>query len=591
MALTSALYTGLSGLDVNSRNIEVIGNNIANVNTHSFKSSRMNFTTQLARTMSFGTPPGADTGGTNPSQLGMGARVSGTQRDFSNGALQSTGLATDLALEGSGMFIVRHGTDKFYTRDGAFDLNSFSQLSSTTGGVVQGYGVDGNFNIVKGALTDITIPLGSLTIAEETRNVDIAGNVNADGPLSTGGSNHTSRALYTDALLTTLATGAEDLTSPLVTLYRDDGAGGSVIAFEGGADTIITVTGVEKGGKALRDATFSFTDAATAATLGVDDFGTDLDSFAAFLKTALGLDDTVINGHDMGGDVIFNASGQIEIIGNEGTVQDLKIDTSDLFATNFTTAVNDPFVMQKNNVSDGEAIRTSFVAYDSLGTPLTLDITMVKQAVVVDGGTIWEYMVESDDNDALQRVLGLGILEFDANGNFVSATNQSFSMTRANGAADPLTIQLRFDHGPQVLSAFTEGQGISNIAATFQDGSALGTLNSMSVSENGIVVGAFTNGLTRTLGQVVVATFSNPEGVVDAGNGLFREGPNSGTAVETTPQSFGAARVVAGALELSNVDLSSEFVNLITASTGFSAASRVITTSDQLIQQLLSLSR
>ena len=591
MPLTSALYTGLSGLDVNAQNIEVIGNNIANVNTHSFKASRMNFTTQLARTMSFGTPPGGASGGTNPSQVGMGARVAGTQRNFTNGALQSTGLATDLALEGNGMFIERHGVDKFYTRAGAFDLNAASQLVSISGGVVQGYGVDQNFNIVTGAVTDITIPLGSLTTAEATRNVDVGGNVNADGPISTGGSNHTSRAFYTDAGLTVLTTGAEDLTSGAFDLYRDDGAGGSVLAIEGGSDTIITVTGVEKDGKALREMTFAFTDAATAATLGVDDFGTSLNDFAAFLRDALGLDSTSIAGQDLGGSVVINAAGQLEITSNEGTAQSLKLETPSLFATNFTSAVNDPFVMIKNNDGDGESARTSFVVYDSLGTPINIDLTTVKQEVVPDGGTIWEYIVESDDNDAFTRILGLGVLEFDAAGNFVSATNQAFSVTRANGAADPLTIQLRFDHDPKVLQSLTSTEAISTITAVHQDGFPLGTLDSMSVGETGVVVGAFTNGLNRNLGQIVVATFSNPEGLVDAGNGLFREGPNSGVPVETTPQSFGAGRVIAGSLELSNVDLSNEFVNLITASTGFSAASRVITTSDQLIQQLLTLAR
>ncbi|MFN7022121.1 MAG: flagellar hook-basal body complex protein, partial [Phycisphaerales bacterium] len=103
--------------------------------------------------------------------------------------------------------------------------------------------------------------------------------------------------------------------------------------------------------------------------------------------------------------------------------------------------------------------------------------------------------------------------------------------------------------------------------------------------------GGFTNGLTRTVGQVALATFSNPEGLVDIGSNLFTPGPNSGTPIIGEPLSLGAGRIVGGSLELSNVDLSQEFINLILASTGYSASSRVISTTDQLMQQLLVLGR
>jgi flagellar hook protein FlgE len=123
------------------------------------------------------------------------------------------------------------------------------------------------------------------------------------------------------------------------------------------------------------------------------------------------------------------------------------------------------------------------------------------------------------------------------------------------------------------------------------DGSQPGTLTTFSIGTNGIISGTFSNGQSRTLGQIALATFRNNEGLVDAGNNTYTEGPNSGNAIITTPQQLSAGSVVAGALELSNVDLSSEFVELISASTGFSASSRVITTSDQLLQELLQAGR
>jgi flagellar hook protein FlgE len=106
-----------------------------------------------------------------------------------------------------------------------------------------------------------------------------------------------------------------------------------------------------------------------------------------------------------------------------------------------------------------------------------------------------------------------------------------------------------------------------------------------------MLIGGFTNGLTRTIGQIALATFANPSGLSDAGNNLYQVAPNSGEAVLTRAGEFGTGRILGGALELSNVDLSEEFVNMILASTGYSAASRVITTSNDLMEQLLVLGR
>ena len=124
-----------------------------------------------------------------------------------------------------------------------------------------------------------------------------------------------------------------------------------------------------------------------------------------------------------------------------------------------------------------------------------------------------------------------------------------------------------------------------------QDGAPMGVLDSFSVGADGMVVGSFTNGRTRTLGQVAMATFNNPGGLVDKGGNMFIEGTNSGVAVISGPLQLSAGSIRSGALELSNVDLSEQFINMIVSTTGFSAASRVISTSDQLIQELLNTAR
>ena len=172
------------------------------------------------------------------------------------------------------------------------------------------------------------------------------------------------------------------------------------------------------------------------------------------------------------------------------------------------------------------------------------------------------------------------------------ATSCAATARRTNtGASAPLNFELRFATGSDGVTALADTSAQSSIAAVFQDGSALGVLASFSVGEDGVITGGFTNGLTRSIGQIAMAKFTNPGGLVDAGNNLFAVGPNSGTALVTEPLNFGSGRIIGGALELSNVDLSQEFINMILTSTGYSASSRVITTTDQLIQQLLVLGR
>ena len=599
MASTTALFTGLSGLAANSRALDVIGNNIANVNTTAFKSNRIVFAPTFSRNFSLGTAPSDTSGGRNPGQIGLGVSIAGTQRNFNNGSISATGVVTDVAIEGNGFFIVERAGERFFTRAGAFQRNQNNDMVTISGEHVMGFGVDAQFQVIEGNLVELNIPVGTLTLAEASRNVTFNGNVNASGVVATTGSVHNTRAFFREAGLITPMDGMEDLTGGAFDLYIDDGAGGSFLAIEGGLGAIVTLSGLEKGGKDMGTATFGFMDAATAALAGVDDFGTNMNDFLTFLDQVLGLDQTVVAGQDLGGQARISVgaagdppAGTIIITGNEGTVQDLDIDTADLVVTYFDpmgVGINQPFVMTKIGDADGESVRTSFVVFDSLGSPLTVDLTFVLQQTVPGSGTIWEFVAESLENDALDRVLGLGVVTFDANGRFVSATNQSFSLIRSNGAVSPLTVSMDFDSGTDAITALTDTS--STLAAVFQDGSPIGTLSNFSIGEDGTIAGSFTNGLVRDIGQIVLAKFSNPEGLVDVGSNLFAVGPNSGTPLIAQPLEFGTGRVLGGALELSNVDLSQEFINMILTSTGYTASSRVITTTDQLIAELLRITR
>lgn len=188
MASTTAFYTGLSGLSVHARKLDVIGNNIANVNTTAYKSTRLELQNNFPRTINPGTPPQQFIGGTNPYQVGLGVGIAGTTQNFSVGSITPTGDPRDLALEGDGFFIVQRGDETFYTRNGAFRQDANDDLVTINGEKVLGYGVDEDYNVIDGALTEINIPVGRLQIAEPTTLVNFAGNLNAGGDVAGAGS-------------------------------------------------------------------------------------------------------------------------------------------------------------------------------------------------------------------------------------------------------------------------------------------------------------------------------------------------------------------------------------------------------------------
>ncbi|MHC5005227.1 MAG: flagellar hook-basal body complex protein, partial [Planctomycetota bacterium] len=481
MASTTALFTGLTGLSTNARRLDVIGNNIANVNTHSFKANRMMVTPAFSLTMSGGTAPAATTGGTNPSQVGLGAVMAGTQRNLNNGSISSTGVPTDVAIEGEGYFIVNSAGEQMYTRAGAFQLNELNDMVTLEGGELMGYGVDAQFSVVTGALVPLNIPLGTMTLAEATQNVQFRGNLNAAGPTATTGSVHVNRTFYTDAALTPGMEPAAnyDLTVPGNDIYIDDGAGGSSLAFEGGAGTIITVTGAEKAGKDLGEKTFAFSAVPVA---GVDAYGQTIQDFVDFLDSTLGLDSSTIGGETLGGGISY-AAGVMTITGNEGEDQALRLETANFVATNNGAGTNQPLVMSQTGEADGESVRTSYVVYDSLGSPITVDLTFVLQSTAPGLGTTWTFVAESSDADAVDRLVGLGTVQFDGNGDYVGASNTAFSVPRTNGAVSPLTVDMDFDSGADALRALATTN--STLAATFQDGSAVGTLSSFAIEQDG----------------------------------------------------------------------------------------------------------
>lgn len=583
MASTSSLFIGLTGLNANARAIDVIGNNIANVNTNGFKSVRLNFSNQLSRTLREGSPPNGETGGTNPTQIGQGVGIAGTTRNFQPGARTATGDSRDLAIEGNGLFAVTRNDSTFYTRVGNFRTDSENFLTTIDGDRVLGYPVDGNFQIQEGELAPISVPIGTLTVAEATTRVNLAGNLNADGVAASRGSTHTltgetglGLSLLPAATVPTTAPNVLEAISLLTEIRDPQNAAASL--FEIGQS--IQLTGAERGTRTLPDATLEITAETT------------VQDYIDFINGAFELDPTAPANPDgrTQGLSLDPTTGEFTLVGIPGSANDVTIDAQDLRVLDADGIfIRQPFIPNRTASADGESVRTSFLVYDSLGTPLSVDLTFVLESKDATG-TTWSYRSESPNDTLGSRVGGEGQVRFDTLGRIIGPENVNVTVDRAGtGAATPLVVEVNFNRDGDEITALTDTD--SNVFATFQNGAPIGTLASYSVAADGRIVGSFTNQLIRDLGQVTIATFTVPEGLVEVQDNLYRPGPNSGDAILTEPGRLGTGRLVSGALELSNVELGEEFIGLILASTGYSASSRVIRTSDDLIQELLTLGR
>lgn len=556
MGLTSAMYTGLTGLNVNQSRIETIGNNVANVNTNAFRGSRTLFQTQFYQALSMGSPPNNDSGGTNPMQIGHGAMVGTTHRTNAPGALETTGLAGDMAIEGAGFFIVRDPDGRaLYTRDGAFSLDANNQLVTVNGHHVRGYGVDQDFNIQTGALTDLTVPIGMRSIARASENVAFDGDLSAAETIATTGAETRSQALVTGG-------GTPATSDTALTDLRDATAAGVPLFADG--DTI-TVSNISKGGRDLPAQTF---------VVGTD--GATLGDFASWLQTRTG-----IQTYDgvAGSPGVTVDNGQLIVRSNAGQPNAIAISANDIRSDNPVAAR--PFTFTETVEAQGSGIFTSFTVYDSLGAPVQVNATFTLDSTP-NSGPVWRYYLESGDPETANRALGTGTVAFDTQGNFVSATGNQVSVDRANsGATTPLAFEIDFS-AVNGLSTQT-----SNVILAEQDGYPPGELIAYGVETDGTLMGTFSNGQSLPVGQLALATFTNETGLVAESENLFSVAPNSGEPRILTAGQSGAGLVRGGTLEMSNVDLANEFIGLITSSTAFQAASRVISTSNEMLDQLL----
>lgn len=553
MGLASALNTALTGITAMETQIDVVGNNISNANTVGFKASRVLFATQFARSLSTGSAPTATNGGTNPRQIGLGTLPASIDVNLTQSSITTTSSASDLAIQGDGFFILQNG-GQTYTRAGIFSLNALNELVNPEGLRVMGFGVDDNGNLDTTQLTPLTIPLGSLQLSLATQNVELAGILSATGDVATQGTITASQVL-------TDASTAGNITAG--TLLTDVEDGGSPL-FSLGETVTLTPT---KGTRTLDPKTL---------TVGA---GSTVQDLMDVINNTLGIQS---GGTIPGTPGVTVSGGQIVVEGNYGTANAITISQGDLVgSTTGTIGVN----FTETQAADGESAFTQFVVYDSLGIPVQVRMTAVLESAT-SSGTVYRFYAESPESSDPSIALSDGTITFDSSGAVTDVQGDTLAVPRDNVAS---VSPLQFDLNLTQLSGLAADQ--SFFSAALQDGAPPGSLNSFRIDESGIIQGVFDNGVTRVLGQVALARFANPSGLLQESGTLFKESSASGLPQVGAPGTGSTGTIFSGSLELSNTDVGQNLVDLILASTNYRSNTRVISAVEELLDELLLLGR
>lgn len=284
--------------------------------------------------------------------------------------------------------------------------------------------------------------------------------------------------------------------------------------------------------------------------------------------------------------LVLGSTG-LSLVGWSADIVTGKLDTSATPTGNLLIPTGTLYAVQTKTVGYGgnldsntaTPITTSFNVYDSLGGTHVVNLTFTKTATAGQ----WTVSAASTDG-AVTIPAAERTVAFDTNGTPTSGlVSLSLALPATSGAITPLDFKVN-------MGSLSQLNGDSTVQAVSQDGLPIGTLLNYSVDEEGKIVGTFSNGASRILGQVALANFTNPAGLLKDGTNLWSVSANSGSPV-LQPASVGGAKIRGGYLEQSNVDLTTEFASLIVSQRGFQANSRSITTADEIMQEVLQMKR
>ena len=465
-----SLYSGVSGMQNHQTRMDVIGNNISNVNTTGFKRGRVNFQDMISQQTAGAAKPTTEVGGVNPKEVGLGMTVAAIDTVFTQGNLQSTGISTDVAIQGNGFFVEKNGDKSYYTRAGAFGLDSEGTLVNPANGYrVQGWmarEVNGE-QIVRTSATpeDLIIPVGSKDPAKATQNVNFACNLNKNTPeIPAEG------ATEADIVKGTWATEMKVYDSM-------------------GNEHLLSV---------------NFTRVPGTPNQWTANVAVDRDS-----------------------------AGEVE----NATNTRIGLGTTDGVENTFT------------------------VTFDNLGT----------LASVTDSAG----NVSNPDGEIILQA------SFDV----------SDSTPNADGTPYRQTMNINLGTIGSSINTVTQSASQSSTKAYYQDGYTMGYLDNFKIDSSGMITGVYSNGTNRTIGQIAMATFTNQGGLEKAGDNTYVESNNSGIANIGVSGVAGKGSLLAGALEMSNVDLTEQFTDMIVTQKGFQSNAKTIQTADTLLETVLSLKR
>ncbi len=578
-----SLYSGVSGLKTHQTKMDVIGNNIANVNTTAYKSSSITFNELMSQTTKKASGPNALTGvgGTNARQIGLGVKSGAINTNISEqGSAQSTGNPFDIMITGDAFFVVNNGVSNYFTRDGSFYVDGAGNLAMTsTGYNVMGWGVDEETGSIK---QDTVSALRIMSTAnmtyppEATSQAVISGIIDSNDSDVTSNSGKTMSLNFYDAL-------GYSYTAKLVMKQSDDPHEYSLeldkLYDSAGNEIDISAVTMSDTLRAQQKATTISMDTAAYKWEGNQ------------LKTATEPSTVLADLSTM-----FDANGNLKAMDDTNVTVDGETITISQALDNIAKAhgyegSTDEFLMlymAENTTSADGSITTTNVPVTTLlyntltgGTPAFPQLTTDNSSAEMDG-RLFDGATVSYNGDT-GKFAGI-------NG-IVTNSTVTLNFSALGGNFSDITVDLS-------STSNYDNKGTSTASATSGDldglgaGRRLGDMIGVTVQDNGMIYATYDNGMTRLLGQIATAVFANASGLEKNGDNLYSATLNSGEfdgiGVDVTAD---GGYMSTGQLEMSNVDLSTEFTEMITTQRGFQANSRIITVSDTLLEELTNLKR
>lgn len=550
-----SMYSAVSGLKTHQTRMDVIGNNIANVNTVAFKSSSVTFSDILYQTTSNASGANATTGtgGVNAKQIGLGTTAAATKVSITSaGASETTGNPFDIRLtdkNSTNFFIVNNGSENVFTRSGSFYVDGSGNLCmSSTGYTVMGWQVDETTGeIRKDTVSALRIMQEkNLTSAPEaTTQATIAGVLDENDADVKSNAGKVMNLNFYDNL------GYQYTAKFAIKATGTDG------------EYTVELTSILDSNN--KNITEGFTQAQMKEIFGNTDTETTIASYSTTLPNCGYTYDTTT------GELKTDPAGTVVQINDDGTLND-----------NSGKTIKDVFGVSDGNLKNIQnskvAGNTDYVFKD-VQTTVNGAVTHSRQIVKKSATNLLKFNTEDGKFNSIgggtdkSVELNLNTTSLNANGNFANITVDFSQCLNYSGKS-------------------TIGADAGAVDGTTGKGRKLGAMTGISIDTSGRIYGTYDNGNTELLGQIAVAQFSNASGLEKVGESCYRTTLNSGEfdgiGVEISAD---GSSMTTGELEMSNVDLSSEFTSMITTQRGFQANSRVITTSDTLLEELVNLKR